>query len=113
MAARCPQDDEQFLADCRVGGSRERAVAIAVRQAVARSCGVNAECIRASDGFLTELYTIWGEDSLDAVGFWVDLQARLGLLVPVRDAERIRTPFARDRTVAEMVRNVCDVVDCK
>ena len=111
VAERTPQSDDQFVESCQVAGwDRGCQIAIAVRQAVARSCGVAAHFIRASDGFSHELDLLWDEDSLDSTRFWIDLQERLNLDLPDRDAERIRPPFSGDRTVAQMVQNVCEVV---
>lgn len=111
VASRSPQAHGDFIADCRVQDiERGGDLAKAVREAVAHSCGVAPEYIRAADGFSRELYLLWDEDSLDFIQFFMDMEKRLGIAISVRDAERIITPFSGDRTVGDMVRNVCEVV---
>lgn len=111
VASRSPQDDSDFIADCRILGiERAEAIAKAVREAVARSCGVEAGYIREADCFSRELYLLWGEDSLDSIQFFMDMEKRLDVAISDRDAERIITPFGGDRTVGDMVRSVCEVV---
>ena len=68
------------------------------------------EYVRAADGFSRELYLLWGEDSLDSIEFYLDMEKRLALALSDDDAERIKTPFGGDRTVGDMVRNVWEVV---
>lgn len=114
-ARRVPQSERDFIADCGLGkNARDVQIAIAVRQSVARSCGVEPAYIRAHDVFSGELYALWGEDSLDSIGFYIDLEARLEARLAVRlserDSERIVPPFSKQQSVAQMVHNVIDVI---
>lgn len=111
VANRSPQDDSDFIANCRVQGiERGEEIARAIREAVARSCGVDPSYIREADSFSRELYHLWGEDSLDSIQFFMNMEKRLGVAISDRDAERIITPFSGERTVGDMVRNICEVV---
>lgn len=83
LAGRCPQADEQFIAECELPATPEaERIARAVRRSFTGGGRVDCRFIRASDRYPEELSALPGWDSLDVVEWVFELERELGCTVP-------------------------------
>src|SRR5262245_49944784 len=87
---RQTQTDEQFLTDCGLANHPEASrTALAVRRSVAGYGMVAPEFIRASDRYPEELTNLSGWESIDMLGWILELERELGEPVEERVALRV------------------------
>jgi hypothetical protein len=80
---RSPQADADFLAECELPDDAEaNRSAIAVRRSVAKYGMIDPTFIRATDRYPEELMALSGWDSIDFLGWVIELDDDLG--EPVR-----------------------------
>lgn len=81
--SRTCEQDEKFISDCDLPETElAKRVAIAVRRSVANYGMVESEFVYASDKYPDELIELSGWDSIDFVGWLLELEKELGVLVP-------------------------------
>ncbi len=80
---RPPQPDEAFIAECALPPTEHaRRVALAVRRSVATYGMCDPQYIRASDRYPEQLGMLSGWDSIDFLGWTLELDKELKLAVP-------------------------------
>lgn len=96
-----PQSDAEFLAECGLPVNAS-ATALAVRRSVASYGMVAAEHIRSGDSYPGTLESLSGWDSLDFLGWVIELERELGgARVELSWFDGLPSPFAvRDLAVA-------------
>jgi acyl carrier protein len=82
-ANRLPEGDDKFFSDCGLPNSPlARHVSIAVRRSIAAYGMVESNYIFASDKYPDQLVELSGWDSVDFVGWTLELEQELGVQVP-------------------------------
>jgi hypothetical protein len=82
-ATRSPQSDEEFLAECALPPTdHARRVALAVRRSVATYGICDPAYIRPHDRYPEQLGMLSGWDSIDFLGWTMELDEELKLVVP-------------------------------
>jgi hypothetical protein len=86
-ATRDSEPDDRFLSACGLPEIESaHRIALAVRRSVARYGMVNAEFILATDRYPDELVQLSGWDSLDFLGWVLELERELGQPIQERTA---------------------------
>lgn len=103
------RSDSDFLADCGVIGDpdAERA-ALAVRRSVARYGAITPEHIYASHSYPGELESLSNWDSLDFIGWALELELELGIKVQRGWFDLLPQPFSVYDLVLAVQRHLGD-----
>jgi hypothetical protein len=105
---RAPQTDEEFVRDCGLADDAEgAALALAVRRSVASYGAVDSQAIRASDRYPEELAALSNWDSLDLLGWFLELEEVLGREVHSGEAFGDINP-RNGFSVRDLVTKLCD-----
>jgi acyl carrier protein len=113
IATRQPQSDEAFVASCNLPPTAyARKVALAVRNSVASYGMVDTQFIRADDSYPKELSLLSGWDSIDFVGWILELERELGMIVPDKTWDPI-THFGMQFSVRDLIQAILDQGELK
>lgn len=97
-AARSPQADHEFVADCGIPDTLDACtVALTVRRAVAEMLMLDPQFLRASDREVVELRTLW--DSIDFLEWVMNTEKALNVRLP----DKAFKALPRDYTVRDLV----------
>ncbi len=90
-----PQSDAVFLDECGLPADAEStSIALAVRRSVASYGAVTADCVRADHSYPGDLELLSGWDSLDFVGWVLELERELQVPVDGDWFRSLTHPFS-------------------
>ena len=106
QATRPPQSDEAFVAECGLPATdHARRVALAVRHSVATYGMCEPEYIRVDDRYPEQLGMLSGWDSIDFLGWTLELDKELKLVVPNKAWKSLKGPGF---SVRELIQAILD-----
>jgi acyl carrier protein len=102
---RPAQSDAQFVAACRMPDAPfAAALALAVRDEVARRARVEPEAVHAADRLPEEWGDLFIRESLDSMEFVMELEGHFGVTIP----DAAQALFARESVdVGELAAGLC------
>jgi hypothetical protein len=103
-ATRPAQSDEAFLAECALPPTDyARRVALAARRSVASYGMCDSQYIRPGDRYPEQLGMLSGWDSIDFLGFTLELDKELKLLVPNAAWKSLKGPGFSVRELIQVI----------
>lgn len=111
LSRTVPQSDETFFLGCRLPNHPEAMrVALAVRSVIAKLGKVPTECIRFDMRFSDGILSLPFWDSIEQVGYIIELEESLSLSLEESEISRIRNPDRYpNMTIRDFVMDVFQV----